>query len=230
MSNDHIPAAFSMLIEEFERTIHEINRDGARAFEEKRYNEIPLLTQKAKDGESFQSRIVALEDEWSSLSEQPKKQKDKKEKWTKQSPATPVAFHAACVARANSHLKTEFIKQTRSSFISKDGQIALVISISREHDNGNQHFCWFGFPPYQAEFLASKRRGYLLLGCGAPDRILLIPFEDFLPWSQKLNKTVREDDSYYSHIRIVTDDGGFRLKLEGRGNQVDVAKYQIKIK
>ena len=217
-----------MLIEEFERTIHEINRDGAKAFEEKRYDDIPLLTQKAKDVESFQSRIVGLEDEWSSYSELPKEQKDKRGKWTKQAPATPVAFHAACVARASAHLRTEFTKQTRSSFVSKDGQIALVVSVSREHDNGSQKFCWFSFHPYQGEFLASKPAGYLLLGCASPDRILLIPFSDFLSWSTKLNKSVREDDSYYSHIRILTDDGGFCLKLEGRGNQVDVGKYHIK--
>ncbi len=230
MTNQHIPAAFSMLIEEFERAIHEINKDGARAFEEKRYDDIPVLTQKAKDAESFQSRIVTLEEEWLSVTEPPKEQKDKKGKWTKQAPATPVAFHTACITRAAAYLKTDFTKQTRSSFVSKDGQIALVVSVSREHDNGSQKFCWFSFHPYQAEFLASKPKGYLLLGCASPDRVLLIPFSDFMPWSNKLNKSVREDESYYSHIRIVTDDGGYRLKLEGRGNQVDVGKYQIKTK
>lgn len=226
MNNGHISAAFSMLIEEFERTIHEINRDGAKAFEEKRYDDIPLLTQKAKEVESFQSRIAEIEDEWSS-SELPKEQKDKKGKWTKQAPATPVAFHAACIARASEYLRTEFRKQTRSSFVSKDGQIGLVVSVSREHDNGSQKFCWFSFHPYQDEFLVSKPKSYLLLGCASPDRILLIPFSDFFPWSKKLNKSIREDDSYYSHIRIVTDGGDFRLKLEGRGNQVDVSKYHI---
>jgi len=220
MNNEHIPTAFSMLIEEFERAIHEINKEGAKAFEEKRYDDIPVLTQKAKDVESFQSRIVALEDEWASLTE-PKEIKDKKGKWTKQAPATPVAFHAACIQRASAYLEAIFVKQTRSSFISKDGQVALVVSVSREHDNGSQRFCWFSFHPYQAEFLGSKPSGYLLLGCASPDRVLLIPFAEFLPWSKRLNKSVREDDSWYSHIRIVTDDGGFRLKLEGRGNQVD---------
>jgi len=219
-----------MLIEEFERAIHEINKEGANAFEEKRYDAIPILTQKAKDAESFQSRIVALEDEWSSISSHPKEQKDKKGKWTKQALATPVAFHKACIDRATAQLKTDFVKQTRSSFTSKDGQTALVVSVSREHDNGSQKFCWFSFHPYQAEFLASTPKGYLLLGCGSPDKVLLIPFADFMPWSKKLNKSVREDESYYSHIRIVTDEGGFRLKLEGRGNQVDVAKYQLKSK
>lgn len=230
MINGHIPAAFSMLIEEFERAIHEINRDGATAFEEKRYDDIPLLTQKAKDLESFQSRVVALEDEWSSRSEHPKEQKGKRGKWTKQAVATPVSFHAACIARASTHLRTEFTKKTRSSFVSKEGEIALVVSVSREHDNGSQKFCWFSFHPYQSDFLASKTKGYLLLGCGSPDRILLIPYSDFLPWSKKFNKSVRDDDSYYSHVRIVTDEGHFHLKLEGRGNQVDVGKYRIPIK
>lgn len=229
MGNGHIPAAFSMLIEEFERAIHEINREGANAFEDKRYDDIPTLTQKAKDMESFQARIATLEDEWSSLGE-PRPEKVKKGKWTKQSPATPAAFHAACIQLASTHLKTEFIKQTRSSFASSDGQTALVCSVSREHDNGTQKFCWFSFHPYQAEFLASKPKGYLLLGCGSPEKVLLIPYTEFLPWSKKLNKSERDDDTYYSHVRIVTDQGDFRLKLEGRGNQVDLGKYQIRKK
>jgi len=229
MSNGHIPAAFSMLIEEFERAIHEINREGAKAFAEKRYEDIPNLTEQAKDIEAFQSRIVSLEDEWTSKSD-PKVAKEKKGKRTKQSPSTPVAFHAACIQLATTHLKTEFIKQTRSSFVSKDGKMALVCSVSREYDNGTQKFCWFSFHPYQAEFLAAKPNAYLLLGCGSPERVLLIPYADFLPWSRKLNRTERDDDTYYSHIRILADEGQFRLKLEGRGNQVDVSKYQLRKK
>lgn len=229
MNNGHIPIAFSMLIEEFERAIHDANREGARAFEEKRYDDIPPLTQNAKDIESFQSRIVSLEDEWTSRSTGPER-KDKRGKWTKQAPATPVAFHAACITKASQKLKTEFTKQTRSSFFSKDGQTAIVVSISREHDNASQKFCWFSFHPYQGEFLQSKPNGYLVLGCASPERTLLIPYRDFQPWTKKLNKSIREDESFYWHIRIVTDDSGFRLKLEGRGNQVDVAKYQIKAK
>jgi len=229
MNNGHIPSAFSMLIEEFERAIHEVNREGARAFEEKRYEDIPTLTQQAKDIESFQSRVVTLDEEWSSRTIEPEP-KDKKGKWTKQTPATPVAFHAACLAKASEQLKLEFSKQTRSSFVSKDGQTAIVISVSKEYDNGTQKFCWFSFHPYQAEFLQSKANGFLVLGCASPNRTLIIPYSDFQPWTKKLNKSVRDDETFYWHIRIVTDDGGFRLKLEGRGNQIDIAKYQIKTK
>lgn len=218
-----------MLIEEFERAIYKANREGAKAFEDKRYDDIPILTQRAKGIESFQSRIVSLEDEWSSRTTEPER-KNKKGKWTKQAPATPVAFHAACVAKASEQLKAEFMKQTRSSFVSKDGQTAIVVSVSREHDIGTQKFCWFSFHPYQSEFLQSKPNGFLVLGCASPERTLVIPYRDFEPWTKKLNKSVREDESFYWHIRIVTDAGGFRLKLEGRGNQIDVAKYQSKAK
>jgi hypothetical protein len=118
------------------------------------------------------------------------------------------------------------VKQTRSSYISKDLETALVCAISREHDNGTSRFFWFAFHPYQEEFLASKKRAYLLLGCGSPNVILLIPYSDFATLTKKLNKTERED-TYYSHIRIVSLDGKYDLKLEGRGNRVDVTKYLI---
>jgi hypothetical protein len=229
MNDSHIPAAFSMLIEEFERAIHEVNREGAKAFEEKRYDDIPKLTQQAKDIESFQSRLVSLDDEWSTLTSEPTT-KDKKGKWTKQAPATPVAFHSVCVTKASEHLKVEFTKKTRSSFVSKDEQTAIVVAVSKEHDNGTQKFCWFSFHPYQGEFLQSKPNGFLVLGCASPERTLVIPYRDLQAWTKKLNKSVRDDESFYWHIRIVTDRGGFFLKLEGRGNQIDIAKYQIKAK
>lgn len=155
-----------MLIEEFERAIHETNKLGAQAFAEKKYGDIPLLTEKAKVLETFQARIVSLEDEWSSSGEA-KAKRERKGKWTKQHPATPVAFHAACLQLASAHLRKEFLKQTRSSFISKEQDIALVCSVSREHDNGTQKFCWFSFHPYQAEFLASPSRLCLTRPCSA---------------------------------------------------------------
>jgi len=229
MNNGHIPAAFSMLIEEFERAIHEVNREGARAFEEKRYEDIPALTQEAKEIESFQSRIVSLDDEWSSLTSEPEI-KNKKGKWTKQTPSTPVSFHSSCVAKASKQLKAEFTKKTRSSFVSKDGRMAIVVTVSKEYDNGSQRFCWFSFHPYQSEILQSHPNGFLVLGCGSPEKTLVIPYRDFQPWTEKLNKSVRDDDSFYWHIRVVTDEGGFRLKLEGRGNEMDISKYQIKAK
>ncbi len=229
MRNGHIPTAFAMLIEEFESAIHETNKLGAQAFSDKKYHEIPLLTEQAKTLEAFQAEIVSLEDKWSSL-EEPESEKERNGNWTKQNQATPVAFHAACLQLASTHLRREFVKQTRSSFISKDGDIALVCSVSREYDNGTQRYCWFSFTPDHAEFLAAKPAGYLLLGCGAPDRVLLIPFADFLPWSKNLNRTERGDGSYYSHIRIVTDSGRFLLMLKGKDNQVDISKYRIREK
>jgi|GEM_PF-5380653 len=220
MNNGHISAAFSMLIEEFERAIHEANREGARAFEEKRYQDVKTLMQQAEDLESFQSCIVELDEEWSSRTTE-SEQKSKKGK---------VAFHAACVAKTTEQLKSEFVKQTRSSFVSKDGETAIVVSVSREYDNGTQRFYWFSFQPYQGEFLQSKANGFLVLGCASPDRTLIIPYRDFGPWTEKLNKSIRDNGSFYWHIKIVTDDDGLRLKLEGKGNQVDVDKYQIKNK
>lgn len=230
MNYGHISAAFSRLIEEFEIAVHEINKEGAEAFEEKRYDVVPQLSQKAKDVIAFQSNIVEIESKWASFAEPSREQVSKKGKWTKQTSPSPADFHGSCVDKASQHLNVKFTKQTRTSFVSEDGQIALVVSVSKEHENGRQKFCWYSFHPYQGEFLASKPRGYLLLGCASPDKILLIPFSDFLPWVEKLNKSIREDESYYSHIRIVTDGGNFRLKLEGRGNQVDVGKYHINTK
>lgn len=225
MNEGHIPTAFSMLIEEFERAIHETNRQGAQAFVEKNYDLVLSLTGKAQRLENFQSRIGLLEDEWAAAQNN-KEEEEKKGKWKKTDPATPVAFHASCLHRASAFLNDEFQKQTRSSYLSKDQDTALVCSISREHDNGSSRFFWFSFHPYQGEFLASRKNGYLLLGCGSPDIVLLIPFCDFSPWSKKLNKSER-DDTYYSHIRIISDSGAYRLKLEGRGNQVDLTKYVI---
>ncbi len=154
---------------------------------------------------------------------------EKKAAWKKTSTTTPVAFHASCLQIVSTCLKQIFIKQTRSSYLSQEADTALVCAVSREHDNGSARFFWYAFHPYQEKFLASTKRGYLLLGCGSSEVLLLIPYSDFAPFIKKLNRTNRED-GFYSHIRIVPDNGKYELKLEGRGNRVDMTKYLLAAK
>ena len=94
MSNNQIAVAFSMLIEEYERAIHETNKLGGLAFAEKKYDLVPSITEKAKGLEAFQGKVVALEEEWAASEESAKDEK-KKGKWKKQSPGYSgcVSFH-----------------------------------------------------------------------------------------------------------------------------------------
>lgn len=42
---------------------------------------------------------------------------------------TPVAFHGACIARVEEHLSKKFVRQTRSSYATPDGGVAIVCEV-----------------------------------------------------------------------------------------------------
>lgn len=226
MGSELVFSALSTLVEELERAIRKANREGIRAFEDKRYENIQAIAENIKKLESFQSRVVSLKVEWETHFAEIK-QKNAKRSWSKQDSATPVAFHSACVERVSERLKVKFSKKSRSLFVSNNADTAIAVLVSKAYINGGQESCWFSFHPYQGEFLGSLPNRYLALGCTSPETVLLIPYSEFQAWTKKLNKTVREDGSFYWHIRVVLDGNRFQLKLEGRGNQIDITKYKI---
>ncbi|NBO66496.1 MAG: hypothetical protein EBU88_16905, partial [Acidobacteria bacterium] len=79
---------------------------------------------------------------------------------------TPVSFHAACIARIESELGKELLKQSRASFATADGETAVLCAVSREYSKARYEGYWFAFHPHQQEFLESAANSYVGLGCG----------------------------------------------------------------
>ena len=61
--------------------------------------------------------------------------------------ATPVAFHGACIARVEQHLGKRLVRQTRSSYATPDGALAVVCAVSKTHEVVGHPSYWFAFHP-----------------------------------------------------------------------------------
>ena len=139
----------------------------------------------------------------------------------------PVAFHSACIARVEEHFNHKLVRQTRSSYMSPEGSFAVVCVVSKAHDVLGHPSFWFGFHPYQKDFLAGAPKSVLVLGCGSPKVVLAFPFQDFLPWLADM-WTTSQGEKFYWHIRIHEESGRFRLDRKSGVGRIDVTNYALR--
>lgn len=139
---------------------------------------------------------------------------------------TPVAFHQACVDRISAQLGFTLVKRSRASFYDPDSATRLVCAVSREHERSGQPAYWFAFHPHQQEFLSATPRAFIAFGCGSPEDLLLIPYEEFQPWLEGLNTTEREDRTYW-HVPIVREAGAFTLIRRKGASNVDLTRFLL---
>lgn len=143
----------------------------------------------------------------------------------KEAPSLPVAYHKECVARIESHLHKSFMPRTRVLYSTSNNDIALVCIVSREYVTRGKKVYWFGFHPYQAEFLKSADKGYIALGCGSKEIVLLIEFNSFEKWLKDMNKTERPN-KYYWHVLIDKDENRLILRLKNQ-KKIELTSYLI---
>ena len=48
---------------------------------------------------------------------------------------------------------------------------------------------------------------FVAFGCGAPEQVLLIPFDSFRPWLEDMHKTQQEDGRFYWHVHVRREKG-----------------------
>jgi hypothetical protein len=141
--------------------------------------------------------------------------------------STPVAFHEACMQRVEEHLGTTvLVRRSRTKYLSADGNLAALCAISKAHIRGEHTSYWFAFHPYQREFLQQAEKQFIVLGCGSPASILLIPFEEFEPWLENF-WTTENDDRFYWHIRIHKEGPSLLLDRKGGQSRLNVTKYLL---
>jgi len=80
MQNHEVIPAFDMLMEELDAIIPELNQQGARLMEEKRYAQARDIITKAESVIAFQEKVRALREEWLKLDVPATRKKAKKKK------------------------------------------------------------------------------------------------------------------------------------------------------
>lgn len=136
-------------------------------------------------------------------------------------------FHKACVKHVERVLETNLIRRSRATFTSADETLALICLVSREYKGGRRTGYWFGFHPHQEDLLAEAQRGYIALGCGSEDAILLVPWDQFAPLLPKLNQTHKEDGSSWWHVRIHKHGDRYVLQTRADAKKVDLTDFLL---
>lgn len=138
----------------------------------------------------------------------------------------PVAFHEACVERIQLALHIPLVRESRATFATPNRSTAVVCAVSKQYTQSGAVGYWFAFHPHQRASLEGAQMAYVAFGCGSPEQLLLIPFNDFSQWLPGMNVTERPDRMYW-HVKIGRD--GNRLILGRRTGipKVDLTRYLI---
>jgi len=141
----------------------------------------------------------------------------------------PANFRDACAAEVAKYLGQPLVKVSSATYSSPDEQLAVICINSREYKKSSYSGYWFAFHPYQKDVLRKHQNGYVVLGCGSKDSILLIPASDFLNWLDRCHVTERED-RFYWHIRIAKDKNGYWLQVKKGSKPVALGQYLLSAK
>lgn len=137
------------------------------------------------------------------------------------------AFREACAKRIENALGLKLTRQSSVLFLSDEGEIAVVCLVSREYRSSSRVGYWFGFRRLQRKRLEEAETGYLALGCGSPDDVLLIPIAEFSRFVSEMRQTVRVDPNSYWHVVLNRERGRFVLRRRQGSTPVDLSRYLI---
>jgi hypothetical protein len=140
--------------------------------------------------------------------------------------ARPVAFHDACVERFAKQQGIILVKRSRTSYTTPDNKIYVVCLVSKVHKRQNHTAYWFGFHPYQKDFLGKAAISFLVLGCGSQKDVLAIPFSDLRNWLDDLWITERNDTMYW-HLNFIVEKGKLYLDRKKGKGRLDVTHYRL---
>ena len=108
-------------------------------------------------------------------------------------PLAEGEFREACIDRVRQNLGGRpIIKQSRATYASPDGSLAVVALVSREYENPGSLAYWYGLRVHQKQWLEKAAESYVAFGCGSEQTLLLVPLADLASWLPGLHTTERE--------------------------------------
>jgi hypothetical protein len=225
-NTSNVVDAFDVLLEEIEAQIGLTDKIGAHAFEQHDYDQTRRVLEQAGQLATFRDKVMALRLDWEETFGSPADTPTERDGEPRAVPSGQ-AFRSACLARVEKQIKAKLVKKSAASYAVADGKVALVCAVSKEYLRTGQPRYWFAFHTNQAQFLEPAVQGYLALGCGTPDRTLLIPFAELRQWLETLNTTERNDGLYW-HIHVWRR--GDRLTLDRKKGYavVDLTQYLLR--
>jgi hypothetical protein len=116
---------------------------------------------------------------------------------------TPSSFNDACMQRAEARIGRNMTKASRVMYVSSDGKTSAICLVSKLHTRSTsaERRYWYAFHRRQKEQLEQAAHAFVVLGCGSPDRVLVIPWSDFQSWVPGMG-TTDSDGRFYWHVVI----------------------------
>lgn len=145
----------------------------------------------------------------------------------------PVKFHLPVLAKIQKITNKNYIKQTKTSYVSSDKQTGIVISVSKKHEPANSQYesrYWFAFHSYQEKYLDGFNEAFVCFGCGSDEIVFMIPLAYLKTIEDLMWRTKNEEKgSEYKHIVIFGKGNKFYLRtnIEKQENYEDITKYRI---
>jgi len=138
----------------------------------------------------------------------------------------PSTFHDLVKVRVEDHLETFLLRRTRTIYSTPDEtSVVAAVLVSKYHEGSGPQF-WYSFHPHQKQFLAEGDTGYLALGCGDPDMIILLPLADLNPWLDEVTTSERNGRLIW-HLRVQQFDEGVYLVTKRDSENIDLSAYLL---
>ncbi|NUN70427.1 MAG: hypothetical protein HUU02_12020 [Bacteroidetes bacterium] len=141
---------------------------------------------------------------------------------------TPVNFTQLCVDRIVAQLATPLVRRSRAVFSNADNSIALLCAVSRTHDWNDTPGFWFAFHGHQRNTLAKSANSYVSFGCGSPDKLILIPFQTFVQWTEGMNQTNDDTGRHYCHVKIVQEGTKYFIQRKKGFERIEITQFLMK--
>jgi hypothetical protein len=131
-----------------------------------------------------------------------------------------------CIKRISTHLDCNLIKDSRTCYIDSENNIGVVCLVSREYREESFRGYWFSFHPHQKEMLLNCKNGYLGLGCGSEQSIILIPIKNLIVWFDKIRMTHKDKRSYY-HLSLKIRNNNVSIDTLKEFEPISISEYLI---
>lgn len=140
----------------------------------------------------------------------------------------PVNYHDACIEKVSRKLKTSFIKQSKSTYLSPDYNIGLTCAVSKVYETKQSESFWYAFHPHQKEFLEECKKGYVSFGCGNEKNIILFPSTEFIKLTENMYITDKGSRTYW-HVKLHKINNKFEIEqpTSKSKKRIDVTKFLI---
>ena len=130
-------------------------------------------------------------------------------------------------ARIEKQLGTTLVKQSRGTYTSPDGKLAVLCTVSKTYERSGQDSYWFAVHQYQKEYFEARPAAFVAFGCGSENLLLLIPIADFFSWISEMN-TSSVPPRFYWHVIIRSNKGKMTLHRKKGAPIIDLTHYLVK--